>query len=376
MISHTQNHRMIEVDVLEYFRLLAKYRKLLLFNVAVIVAVSVVISLIWPKKYKTTASFVPSYTVQTPFSQLRKAETPDLALLLEQTETYISDIYAGIMQARAVKVHVIGKTGLRDVFKHRVMDDVIKDLERNSSVEVNEERVVTLTVYMPDPDLAADVANTWIATLDSLNQAKIKKKGYQDAVFISARLATIGKELKRTGDSLAHFESKYRVYALEEEVKATVSVYADLAAQLLQKEIELMQWENAGQNIPARRSLEQEIANLAKKLKEIEENWRSGIIANVSFRELPWLQLEHARLQREKVVLDSLYSYVLLEYEIANLQAMVDIPTIVVIDEAVPPEKRAWPARAKIVLFSTVVAVLFNTLLVLALEHAKLRWKF
>ena len=376
MISHTKNHRMVEVDILEYFRLLAKYRKLLLFNVAVIVAVTVVLSLIWPKKYKSIASFVPSYTVQTPFSQLRKADTPDLAFFLEQSETFISDIYAGIMQARAVKVDVIEKTGLRNVFRHKVMDDVIKDLERNSSIEVNEERVITLTVYMPDPNLAAYVANTWVETLDSLNQAKIKNKGHQDAVFISDRLSIIGEKLNLISDSLAGFESKYRIYALEEEINATVSVYADIATQLLQKEIELMRWKNASHNMPVRRSLEQEIANLRKKLKEMEENWRSGIIANVSFRELPRLQLEHARLQRERVVLDSLYSYVLLESEIANLQATVNIPTLVVIDEAVPPEKRAWPTRSKIVLFSAFVAIIFNMLLVLALEHVKLRWNF
>ena len=367
---------MVEVDVLEYLRLIVKYRKLLLYNFLIIIVIAVIISLVWPKKYKVIASFVPSYTVQTPFSELRRSETPDLTFLLEGAEIYISDIYAGIMQSRAVKVGVIEKTGIRDVFKHTYIDDVIKDLERNSSVEVNEEKIVMLTVYMPDPNLAAEVANTWIETFDSLNQAAIRKKGHRDAVFIADRLAFLRKEIKNISDSLVVFESKYRIYALEEEVKATVRVYADLATQLLQKEIELMRWKNAWQNMPARRSVESEITNLRKKLREIADNWRGGIIANVPFLKLPGLQLEHARLQQEKMLLDSLYSYVLLEYEIANLKAEVNTPTIVVIDEAIPPEKRAWPARAKIVLFSALMAVLFNMVVVMVMENAKLRWKF
>ncbi len=367
---------MVEVDILEYLRILVRYRKLLLRNFLIITAIVVIISLVWPKKYKSIATFVPSYTVQTPFSELRRTKTPDLAFLLEETETFISDIYAGIMQSRTVKEAVIEKTGLRDVFKHRTMDDVIKDLERNSSVEVNEENIIILTVYMPDRDLTAEVANTWLGTLDSLNQATIRNKGQRDATFMAERLSSIGNEIKSISDSLAVFESKYRIYALEEEVNATVNVYADLAAQLLQKEIELMKWKNTGQNTPARRSVEAEVINLKKKLRDMERNWRSGIIANVSFLELPWLQLEHKRLLREKTILDSLYSYVSLEYEIANLKAMINTPTIVIIDEAIPPEKRAWPARAKIVLFSALVAVLLNMLVVLALENAKLRWKF
>jgi len=366
---------MVTIDIFEYLKILAKYRKMLLRNFFVIMLLAVVASLLWPKKYKATATFVPSYTVQTPFSELRRTETPDLAFLLEGSQIYISDVYAGIMKSRTVMLDVIKKTGLQDIFKHKYMVDVMRDLERNSSIEVNEEQIITLTVFMPNAFLAAEVANAWLSSLDSLNQAAIKKQGSRDAVFIGNRLVEISQDAVNTGDSLAAFESKHRIFALEEEAKATVDIYSGLAVQLLQKEIELMKWQNASTTMPVRKSIESEIVNINRKLSEMQSSGRGGVIANVSFRELPWLQLEHAKLLQEKGVLDSLKSYLLLEYEVAKLKASVNTPTIIVISQAIPPERRAWPARAKIVLFSALVAIIFNMMAVLVLENSKLRWK-
>jgi uncharacterized protein involved in exopolysaccharide biosynthesis len=364
----------MQINIIEYLKLLAKYRKLLINNLVIILAIAVIASLIWPHKYKAISSFIPSFNVQTPFSELRETETPDLfSLLGGRMLTY--EIYVGIMKSRTVMEDVVNKNGLKYVFKRKLAEEAIKDLEKNSSIEVGEDRIITLTVFMPDPNLAARVANAWVSSFDSLSQLVIKKQGYRQATFIRDRLNDIEHQLDSLSDSLAAFESKYRVFSLDDASNAAINVYAELAVQLLQKEIELMKWSNAGKNIPMCRSIESEIENIRKKLLELENNWRAGVIASVPFSKLPWLQFEHANLARKKNVLDSLNSYLLLEYEIANLKASANTPTIVVIDEAIPSEKRAWPARAKIVLFSTLFAVIFNMILVLALENLKLKWK-
>lgn len=366
---------MERIDILEYFRLLAKYRKLLIYNGLIIISAAVLVSLVWPRRYKAVTSFIPAYNVQTPFSELRRAEPVDIAFLLEGGTLFISDVYAGIMQSRVVKEEVIRKTGLQRVYNRKYLEDVIKDLERNSTIEIGEEQIIELSVLMPAPELAAQVANTWVETFDSLNQVVIREQGNYEATYISQRLAEVEREMQIVSDSLIAMQSKYRIYSFDEEVKATIDVYAKLAAELLRKEIELLKWHGGSRELPARRMLENEISNLRKKMMQLENNVQSGIVAGVPLKELPWLQFEHSKLMREKVLLDSISSYLLLETEIADLKAHLTNPTIIIVDRAIPPEKRDWPARAKIVLFSTFFAVIFNMLLVLALERKKIEWK-
>jgi len=364
---------MMQINILDYLKLLVKYRKLLLCNLFIIIAISIVLSLIWPYKYKAVAKFIPSYNVQTPFSELRNVGTPDLFWMLGGG-VFVSDIYVGILQSRTLMEDVVNKTGLMQVFKRRRIEDAIEDLEKSSSIVITDEQAITVTVFMPDPELAALVANTWVNSLDLRSQAIISEQGSRHVLFLRDRLLDLARQLDSLSDSLAVFESKHRVFSMNEETKAAVDVYAELAVQLLQREIELMKWKDAGTDLPIRRSIELEIENLQKKLEEIENNWTGGIIANAPLSKLPSLQLEHASMSRKKAVLDSLSSYLLLEYEIANLKALSNTPTLIVIDEAIPPEKRTWPARAKIVLISTLFAVLSNMMLVLALENRKLRW--
>lgn len=366
---------MVTIGFLEYVKLLAKYRKLLIFNVIIIAFVAIVASLVWPKKYKATASFIPSFDVSTPFSELRSAETPDLAVLLEGNVMVVSDIYVAVMKSRTIMEEVIDRTRIQSVFKLKTIEETIEVLEKNSSIETGGEQIITLTIYMPDPILAANVTNIWLDCLDSLSQSLIRDQGHREMIFIGNRLNSLKKELNDAIDTLAAFESRYRIFSLPEESKAAINVYAKLTEELLQKEIELMKWKSMGSNIAVGRALKSEIENIRKKLRELENNCHAGIVAKVPLSKLPWLQYNHEKLDREKTVLLSLYNYLLVEYEIASLKAQTNIPTIVVIDEAVPPEKRAWPSRAKIVVFSTFIAIIFNMMLVLTLENVKLRWR-
>ncbi|MDH4211993.1 MAG: hypothetical protein OEV79_11160 [candidate division WOR-3 bacterium] len=341
---------------------------------AFILVTAVILALIWPKEYKAITRFAPAFYVQTPFSELRSAGVPDLSALITGG-VLISDVYVGIMKSRTVMEDVIVKCNLLRVFRRKLMEDAIDDLKRNSSLDIGLEEIITLTVFMPDPKLAAHVANTWVNSLDSLNQWVTKLQGSRESAFISSRLDDMRKKSDSLRDSLSSFESRYRIFSLDDEMRATVEVYANLARQLMQKEVELSKWERFAEGAPIRRSIETEIESIRKKLSDLETNWHSSIVTKVPISRLPLLQYEHTNLLRTKRTLDSLSSYLLLEYEIARLKSSVNTPTVYVIDEAIPPEKRIWPSRVKIVLLSFLFGLFFNMVLVLAVENVKIKWK-
>ena len=279
------------------------------------------------------------------------------------------------MKSRTVMESVIKQTGIMDVFKNKSMEDAIETLEENSSIDVGDDKIVTLTVYMPDPVLSANVANTWISSLDLFNQTAIRRQGQDEVVFIKDRLQQLDTALDAASDTLASFDSRYRIFADSEETAAEIDIYAELVQELMRKQIELMKWHAASADMPIRKSLQLEIEGLRKKLMEMEYDSTAGIISKVPLSKLPWLKIEHMKFAREKDILASLRDYLLIEYKIAELKANISTSTITVIDEAVPPERREWPARVKIVVFSALMAVFFNMILVLAIENAKVRWK-
>jgi len=59
------------------------------------------------------------------------------------------------------------------------------------------------------------------------------------------------------------------------------------------------------------------------------------------------------------------------QYEQYKIQETKDTPTIQVLDRAVPPEKRARPKRALLVVLSGILSIFASTVFVFGLEYFK-----
>ncbi len=89
-----------------------------------------------------------------------------------------------------------------------------------------------------------------------------------------------------------------------------------------------------------------------------------------SLRTLPTLNYRYADLYRQAKIQETVYEFLTQQYEVARLQEVKELPTVRVMDRAVPPERKSGPSRILVVGLSVLGALLLASFLIIE----KNRW--
>ena len=92
---------------------------------------------------------------------------------------------------------------------------------------------------------------------------------------------------------------------------------------------------------------------------------------SIPFARLPAVGLELARLTREAAIQEAVFELLTQQYEQAKIVEVRDTPTVQVLDRAVPPERKSYPPRRKIVVVGFVLSVFVGTGAAFFLEHVE-----
>jgi uncharacterized protein involved in exopolysaccharide biosynthesis len=120
-------------------------------------------------------------------------------------------------------------------------------------------------------------------------------------------------------------------------------------------------------------------AEIERELKDSESALQAFRETNTNFRSSPRLQLEDARLQRRLDLNQQLFITLKTQWELANLERLKDVPLLVVVDPAFPPEHRASPRLGRLLVscvgggfvLGLILMVILNYSRLLAVEYRK-----
>ena len=95
-----------------------------------------------------------------------------------------------------------------------------------------------------------------------------------------------------------------------------------------------------------------EIELLKRKVQELKSSKDLSSSSNIlyPFKEMPDIAIAYLRTFREVTIQESILEIVLPMYEQAKVEEQKSIPTILLIDKAVPPQLKYSPKRAVIIL--------------------------
>jgi len=192
-----------EVNLIDYLRVIYKYRLMILTICIVSVAAAVVVSLFLPKIYSATASVVPPISILQKESDLAGGlGGPESSMLRKFVgATGIADMYAGILKSRVVADAIIDRFDLMHVYRGKKnRSDVRRKLEANTKIRVSDEGIVSVTVEDRDPKRAAAMANAYIEELDRQNKRLSRGEATYKRIFLEDRLEQIERELSRVED--------------------------------------------------------------------------------------------------------------------------------------------------------------------------------
>ena len=195
-----------EINLIDYFRVIFKYRGMILMICLIAIATTAIISLLLPKTYSATASIVPPIDILQRESELAGALGMVKSSMLGKAigVTSIADMYAGILESRVVVDVIIDRFDLMKVYKEeKYKTNVRKKLRRNTIIKVSDEGIVSITVEDRDPNRTAAMANAYVEELDRQNKRLSAGQATSKRLFLGNRLEEIEQELSKIENLLS-----------------------------------------------------------------------------------------------------------------------------------------------------------------------------
>ncbi len=118
-----------------------------------------------------------------------------------------------------------------------------------------------------------------------------------------------------------------------------------------------------GENSPQYKDVSDEINLLKAKVQEMKDSPNLSSTSNIlyPFKEMPKISIQYLRTYRDVKIQEEILEIVLPMFEQAKVEEQKSIPTIMVIDKAVPPELKYGPKRSVIILGVSFLFVSFYT---------------
>lgn len=357
------------INLLDYLDIIVKHNRFIIRSTVAAFVISIGISLLLPKIYTSTAMIIPSQ--QDPglmgmmMGQMGGGMASIAGDLLGKGST--ADMYVSMLNSNAVSDKIIDRFKLMQVYGQKYRLNTYKVLDNNVDISAGKkDGIISITIEDKDPKRAAEIANAYVEELSKLT-VKLNITGAgQNKVFLEDRLARAKVDLARAEDALKTFQTRNKVVSVPDQATATIGSIAQLKGQLALQEVQLVtllqQFTERNQEV---KTVKASISNLRSQIAQLEGKGSGGSIPGVG--SVPALGEQYVRLMREFKIQETLVEILTKQYEMAELNATKDIPSLQVLQIAQIPDKKTKPKRSLIVLAITSVvgfiAVLYAFLL-------------
>ncbi|MEO6168294.1 MAG: hypothetical protein ABIO46_11790 [Chitinophagales bacterium] len=307
------------LNLIEFLKLVWKWRKPLLIVMGIGVVGSVVITdpHIMPPYYESVSLIYP----------LNPNLTQSSNLFGDNAQGYFGtaadvDRILSIAGSVPLKMFIVQKF---DLFKHYKIDStrskypveaVLKELHSNYTFEKNDRGAIEVTVFDRDPQMAADMANAIVTKIDETNQALLNDNKQKILSIYDVKLKEKQGQLQALGDTIFKLKQEYSLYSNIQDLPGQVSkLRAEKGASFDQA---------------------------TEKVKVLEEQKKGAI------REL---------------------NNNMIEYEQYKATINSTVPTVYVLEKAFKAERKSKPVRWLIVLGTLLVSFVLSAFTILMIER-------
>ncbi len=309
--------------------------------IGVVALAAVVVALVLPAWYLAESTVLPPTEGNDSFGIMAGLiQSAALSRIGLATSSTASDVYEEILKSRTLQEDLVHEFHLDSLYRRKGMDRTLKELEKHVSVSTGVSGLLIVRVEDRDPGRAAAMANRLVDELDRFNRETLNTRAKRTREFLATRVADVQERMKGAEARLTAYEKAHGVVA----DAGAVSGMASIVAQKLDLQVKRAYVSSySAPGSAAVRSIDAQIAAFDRELSQ-----------------LPGLKNEGARLALDAEIQRRVFTLLTSQYEDARIQEMRDTPTITVLDHAEPPELKARPKRAVIVLVSTFVAALLS----------------
>ena len=378
METNQTNEHIVGHSFIEFLATVVKYRWFLFLFIFLITASATIYALLAPKWYKASASVLPAE--QTDFlgsfgglSSLVKGFSPSkgLAALTGSTEL---DRYIAILKSGTMIDDVIQKYNLREAYEmeDNYYEKVVRAFVGNLEMNIEDEGNLVVSVYDRDPQKAADIANYMIAKLNEINTRLSVTNAKANREFIEKRYLENITYINQLETDMKNFQEKYGVVAVPEQLEATLKAMSEVYAELAKKEVALNVIKRTyDENSPLLNHAEIEVQELQKKINSINAGTgisEDGVNLLIPFKKAPALAHKYLKIYKDLEIQYKILEFVQPMYEQAKVEEVRNTPSVLVLDQAGPPELKAKPRGSLYFLISFLSSSLIGFFIVFSLQ--------
>jgi uncharacterized protein involved in exopolysaccharide biosynthesis len=353
----------------DYIYILYKWRKLLFINMLLIIVGATVYSYLIPEQFKATSIVMVSQSSSDGMgglgSLISGGGIGGVGAQLFGMTNPSQGLYFEILGSRTALTEVLNKFDLVDYYgiSDSNMDKTLKSFSSDVIFEPTENGMIEISVINEDPKLSAQMANYFVNLADSINIELNLEQAKNSRIFIEKRYKKNIEDLATAEDSMYKFQKKHGIFAVPQQLEASVKAAAEMEALLAQQELALeLIKQQTGTSSPLYINLSNQIDVIKRKVSELKNSRELSYPSNVlfPFSEMPDLTINYYRIFREIEIQSKIMEFVLPMYEQAKVEEQKSIPSLIVVDKAVPPQLKYSPKKAFIILLFTFFGFFFH----------------
>lgn len=372
MSTHTDNavSKAGELTFAEIYLILRRNHKNILYFAAALAALTAILVF-----FVISPLFLSVATVKTSgkIVGLSLPEIPDLTGIGDisgmNSSTKELALYENILLSNRCLIETIVKFNLNEDFTY--MQDAVKSFKQNNLL-IEKDRIagtMNIGVYDKEPVRAREITEFLVAQLNTINIELNKQNARNQREFIEERYRLAEADMRMAEDSVRSYQEIYGIL-LDAQVRATSQAELELEAQIRTEEIRLELLRKIISSDQSEVKLaEDKINALKKELDDIRNSTDSKL--KLKLKGQPELMMNFYRLLAEVDKQKKILSILLPMYESSKIEEKREIPTILVLDSPLVPEKKSKPKRL------TTIAVVFMLGIFLsgAFLIAREKWK-
>ncbi len=310
---------------------------------------------IYPHTYRSTAVLLPpeKNTSILGLSSLLSQQNMT-SLLSPSLSNASSQLYAEILKSRSASLFVIKKLNIQNEYDEKNINEAANKLSKDISVELTKEGLIKLSVeysskffplFIDDlnqrKNFSAVLTNTFVEALDHINNDKISTRSKKARIFLESQIKQTKSVLDSVELKLQDFQKKNKTISLPDQLKASIESAAKIKAEISQTEIELgLLRYNVQVDDKIFQSVLKKLEQLKEQYKKIESENEDYLL---NFNLIPQLGRELTELYRELKIQNEVYSFLQQQYYKEKIEENRDLPTVEVLDPAVPPKRPVSP---------------------------------
>ncbi|MDO7848075.1 hypothetical protein Q5H92_17045 [Hymenobacter sp. M29] len=331
-----------------------RWKNLVAGAVVLAAVVSIVVALLLPNIYRSTAIFIPT-----------NPQTADPDRLLEENGQSRNKLELGgraedldraitIGESQPVAELLIKKFGLYKHYEAGAPGDdvadnyVLKEFTDNLSIVHNERDAIELTFMDKDKNLAAQIANTLVQVIDSVNQQLTLENRQKVRDLYRSRYEYLSTSFERSRQELVGARKHYGIFGLEMQGRYMVK-------QLIETEAALRKAEASGGDV----------AGLRRALRGLTKADGGNLINLERYVQgtdsLSMFTTRVADLQARLISARS-------AFETAELSLKGHLSSVYLVQKAYPATKKIKPVRWLIVVGSVALTFVLSVIFIALLE--------